>query len=166
MKTNYLNESINNVDDNFHLDFSELKILVKEVNDAIAKGVYLDKIPKLRFCPENKGKCNPYGYDIVKNPNIEIPKIFYRRNRMLNKLIRVQREFHFVESNIEYYRELTFREKEIIQLLARGNNNPKIAEKLFISRCTVEQHRKNINHKLKIKSFPHLMKYAYSFDLI
>ena len=166
MKMTYLNDRNNNIDDTFQSDFIELKTLVQEVNDAITKGTYLDKIPKLRFSPENKGKFNPYGYDIVKNPKLKIPKTLCRRNRILHKLIRVKKEFHFVDNNIDHYRELTFREKEIIQLLAQGHNNPKIAEKLFISRCTVEQHRKNINYKLKTRSFPDLMKYVYAFDLL
>ena len=88
------------------------------------------------------------------------------KNWLQHKLIRIQNEFKFVKKNHQYYQELTNREKEIIQLLGNGNNNPEIAKKLFISRYTVEQHRKHINSKLKTKTFTHLMKYAYAFNLI
>lgn len=81
------------------------------------------------------------------------------------KLNRIHSEIKFVKDHIISYKKLTQREKEIITLLAKGNNNPHIASQLFISRSTVEQHRKNINSKLCVKSFPQLMRYAYAFDI-
>ncbi len=60
----------------------------------------------------------------------------------------------------------TEREMEVFQLLALGANNPAIAEKLFISRRTVEEHRKKINQKLDIYSPNELLTYAYAFDVI
>ena len=90
----------------------------------------------------------------------------YRRNRLFHKFIRIKKELDFINKNIKNFRAITPREKEVIRLLANGNNNSEIAEQLFISRFTVEQHRKNINRKLKIKSFPHLILYSYAFDLV
>ena len=89
-----------------------------------------------------------------------------RRNYLFHKLIRIQKQFRFVKKHQKKFQTLTSREKEVIQHLGEGNSNPDIAKKLFISRYTVEQHRKNINRKLKIKSFSHLLKYVYAFDLI
>ena len=83
-----------------------------------------------------------------------------------HKINRIQKEIRFAQDNLIKYQKLTSREREIIKLLAIGNNNPKIAEQLFISRYTVEQHRKNINSKLSVKSFPQLMLFVYAFDLI
>ena len=83
-----------------------------------------------------------------------------------HKLNRIQKEMKFAQNNLIRYQKLTRREKEIIMLLAKGNNNPKIAEQLFISRFTVEQHRKNINAKLNVKSFPQLMPFVYAFDIL
>ncbi|MDN3667265.1 response regulator transcription factor [Algibacter miyuki] len=82
------------------------------------------------------------------------------------KFFRIKEELQFVKRNTEKYNKLTNREKEIIQLLGEGHNNPQIAEQLFISRSTVEQHRKNINNKLKVKSFSNLMRFIYAFNLI
>ena len=55
---------------------------------------------------------------------------------------------------------LTTREREILQLVAEGNSNKKIAEALFISPKTVETHRAHIMDKLNIHDRAGLIKYA------
>lgn len=82
------------------------------------------------------------------------------------KIIRIFEEQLFREKNIEIFSRLTVREKQILTQLAQGLNNPQIAEDLFISRRTVEQHRKNINRKLHIKSFRDIINFAQAFNLI
>lgn len=62
--------------------------------------------------------------------------------------------------------ELSIREKEVLQLVALGNANREIAEKLFISIHTVISHRKNITEKLGIKSISGLTVYAILNNLI
>jgi len=114
----------------------------------------------------NRGQINRFGYDINKGKKLIIDHSVYRKNRLRHKLIRIQKEFEFVKNNIDKYHKLTRREKEIMQLLAKGCNNPIIATQLFISRKTVEHHRKHINCKLNIKSFSNLMKFIYAFDLV
>lgn len=47
---------------------------------------------------------------------------------------------------------LSQREKEIAGLLIKGLSSRKIAEELFLSRHTVDTHRRNILHKLRLKS--------------
>ncbi|WP_158850220.1 response regulator transcription factor [Algibacter sp. L1A34] len=89
-----------------------------------------------------------------------------KKIQLSRKFFRIKEELQFVKKNSEKFNKLTKREKEIIQLLGKGFNNPNIAEQLFISRSTVEQHRKNINFKLSIKSFTHIMRYVYAFNLI
>ncbi|MDN5205533.1 helix-turn-helix transcriptional regulator [Fulvivirgaceae bacterium BMA10] len=93
-----------------------------------------------------------------------IDEIGLRRFR--KKVQRILEDQAFMRNNFERFTSLTNREEEILTLLALGHNNPKIADLLFISRRTVEQHRKNINYKLGIKSFPDILKYAQAFDLI
>ena len=56
--------------------------------------------------------------------------------------------------------ELTSREREVIKLIAEGKTNKKIANLLFISTRTVENHRANIMKKLKIGHASDLVKYA------
>lgn len=60
---------------------------------------------------------------------------------------------------------LTKREIEIIQLIKEELTNKQIADKLFLSLFTVETHRKNIMHKLKLNSAVSLMKFILDFKL-
>lgn len=60
---------------------------------------------------------------------------------------------------------LTKREIEIIQLIKAELTNKQIAEKLFLSIFTIETHRKNIMHKLKLNNPASLMKFILDFDL-
>lgn len=61
---------------------------------------------------------------------------------------------------------LSAREIEIIKLIAEGNTNKEIAEKLFLSTLTVNTHRKNILSKLQIKNTASLIKFAIESKLI
>jgi DNA-binding NarL/FixJ family response regulator len=55
---------------------------------------------------------------------------------------------------------LTPREREVIQLLAEGHRNKKIALKLGISVKTVETHRTTLMRKIGVKSIVELVRYA------
>ncbi|MFO7826475.1 MAG: LuxR C-terminal-related transcriptional regulator [Cyclobacterium sp.] len=82
------------------------------------------------------------------------------------KIKRIIAEELFKRDHEAQFSTLTERELEVFRRLAMGENNPKIAECLFISRRTVEQHRKKINQKLDIHSPNELLTYAYAFDVI
>jgi DNA-binding NarL/FixJ family response regulator len=64
------------------------------------------------------------------------------------------------------YDSLTRREQEVLRLLAEGLSAKKIAEKLFISPKTVENHRTNIMNKLDLHSTVELVRYAARLGLI
>ena len=83
-----------------------------------------------------------------------------------HKLQRIQDQEDFRESNQKLFDSLTKREVEIISLVTKDFNNLQISEKLFISRYTVEQHRKNINKKLEINNAIQLFQFALSFNLV
>jgi DNA-binding NarL/FixJ family response regulator len=55
---------------------------------------------------------------------------------------------------------LTSRESTIVQLIADGESNKRIAGILGISLKTVETHRANIMHKLELRSTADLVRYA------
>lgn len=62
--------------------------------------------------------------------------------------------------------ELTHREVEVIKSLAEGLSDKEMADKLFISRRTVETHKKNIREKLNLNSTAELVKYAIKNRII
>jgi DNA-binding NarL/FixJ family response regulator len=55
---------------------------------------------------------------------------------------------------------LTRREREVFELLIRGNSNDEIATQLFISRRTVETHRQRIMKKLSAHSLAQMQRVA------
>jgi len=57
-------------------------------------------------------------------------------------------------------RNVTPREREIIQLLAEGKSNKEAASELNVSTRTIETHRANIMHKLGLNSLSDLVRYA------
>ncbi|MCC8133503.1 MAG: LuxR C-terminal-related transcriptional regulator [Tannerellaceae bacterium] len=57
-------------------------------------------------------------------------------------------------------KELSPRETDVLQLIAKGSTNKEIADKLHISLNTVLSHRKNITAKLGIKTVSGLTFYA------
>jgi DNA-binding NarL/FixJ family response regulator len=61
---------------------------------------------------------------------------------------------------------LTAREREVVQLIAEGNSNKKIAQLLSISVKTVETHRSASMRKLDIHSTADLVRYAVRHKLI
>jgi DNA-binding CsgD family transcriptional regulator len=83
-----------------------------------------------------------------------------------DKLEQMNALAEFKRSRSKLYNKLTPREIEILTLLAEGNNNPEIASTLGISRRTVENHRKSINRKLRIRHFRDIIKYALAFALV
>lgn len=61
---------------------------------------------------------------------------------------------------------ITTREMEILQLIALGLTSQEISNRLFISKNTVETHRKNLLSKLNVKNTAALLKYAYKHRLV
>jgi two-component system, NarL family, response regulator NreC len=61
---------------------------------------------------------------------------------------------------------LTPREQEVLSMLAEGQSNEAIADRLAISRHTVARHRENLMRKLNLHSRGELVKYAIRKGLI
>ncbi|WP_344848810.1 response regulator transcription factor [Pedobacter jeongneungensis] len=62
--------------------------------------------------------------------------------------------------------ELSSREIEILQLIGQGLTNIEMADKLFISRRTVEGHRQNLIDKTGAKNTAALMRFAYTKGIL
>lgn len=64
------------------------------------------------------------------------------------------------------FEKLTQRQREILQLIAEGNNTHEIAQKLSISVKTVETHRMQLMERLNIHDIAGLVRYAIRIGLI
>jgi DNA-binding NarL/FixJ family response regulator len=70
------------------------------------------------------------------------------------------------EAGQDTYDLLTTREREVLQLAARGHTNPEIATRLFISSRTVEMHRANLMRKLNLHTQTDLIRYALKRGIV
>ncbi len=89
----------------------------------------------------------------------------------IQKIVYDQRTFFFEEisdlKTLSFSKSIvTKREKEIIQLIAQEFTVSEIAERLFISKHTVETHKKNIFYKLQVKTNVGLVKKAFQLGYI
>jgi DNA-binding NarL/FixJ family response regulator len=64
------------------------------------------------------------------------------------------------KSEYEAYKQLSDRERQVLQLIAEGNSTKEIAFKLHVSVKTIESHRQNIMTKLRIHNLAGLTKFA------
>jgi len=85
-------------------------------------------------------------------------------HRVVESLVKAEeKEAKITDSG---YASLSSRERQVMRLLAEGLPKKEIAEKLFISPKTVENHRANIMNKLDIHSNMDLVRYAAKLGLI
>ncbi len=61
---------------------------------------------------------------------------------------------------------LTRREKEILQLICKAHSSKEIADQLFISLNTVENHRKRLFQKMNVKNMAGLVRKALAIGLV
>lgn len=64
------------------------------------------------------------------------------------------------------FQSLTKREKEILNMLAKGLTNLQIGDQLFLSSNTVRTHRNRIYKKLDIRHFKDVIHYTQAFKLL
>jgi DNA-binding NarL/FixJ family response regulator len=62
--------------------------------------------------------------------------------------------------------ELSAREEEIVFLICKGLSNQEIADKLYLSKRTVDKHRENILHKTQSKNTAGIVMYAVKNGIV
>ena len=65
-----------------------------------------------------------------------------------------------------FFPKISRREKEVLRLIIQEHTTQEIADKLFISSKTAENHRSNIMRKLGLHSTIELVRYAAKIGLI
>ena len=78
----------------------------------------------------------------------------------------VSKKVQFHRNHIELHEDLTARERDILGLLAKGYENQRIADELFISLKTVKTHVSNILSKLEVGDRTQAVVYAFQHHLV
>jgi len=93
---------------------------------------------------------------------------YFMDSSVSHKVIKKLLQFPEKEAKITdaSYDTLTPREQEIMVLLAEGLSSKEIADKLFISPKTVDNHRSNIFRKLNLHSVIELIRYAARLGIV
>lgn len=77
------------------------------------------------------------------------------------RLDRMQRQEYFsLETNLERYRSLTEREREIMMHVVTGQMNKQIAASIGLSDVTVKIHRAQVMRKMGVSSLAELVRIA------
>ena len=156
------------------LESLDIDLLITDVSMPEISGIELVKIvktkfPKLKilvmstyknmFCKKEidaylmKDSDSEILIDTIKSVVLENKKIF-------SEELDETDGFDFSKSLVSK------REREIIKLISEEYNSEEIAEKLFISKHTIEAHRKNIFMKLQVNNIAGLIKKAISLGII
>ena len=73
----------------------------------------------------------------------------------------VSKKVEYHRNHMELHEELTARERDVLQLIAKGYENQRIADELFISLKTVKTHVSNILAKLEVSDRTQAAVYAF-----
>ena len=93
---------------------------------------------------------------------------YFMDNSVCQRVVKRLTELPARNANISdaAYGTLSPREQEVMRLMAEDYSNREIAEKLYISPKTVENHRTNIMNKLGLHSTIELVRYAAKIGMI
>ena len=152
------------LDENPNFDLILLDVVMPNLDGwetlkAIRKNEKTAKIPIIMLTSVNEANKQISGLkfgadDYIVKPFV-LPNLLARIEALLrrsswNKDEKNINPLPFVEDND--LGALTSREKEILSLVAKGESNQQIADKLFVREVTVKTHLNSIYRKLKVKS--------------
>ncbi|NOY35953.1 MAG: helix-turn-helix transcriptional regulator [Chlorobi bacterium] len=132
--------------------FLDPEITFPEIIGQQLEGIPVFERPKiilLSWGTPGRNKNHPHVLDLSQSKSLVLPQ--------LKDYLGTPEKESFAYSTTD---PLSKREINILRLVALGNTNKEIAEKLFISTHTVITHRKNITRKLGIKTVSGLTVYA------
>ena len=103
------------------------------------------------------------AFDYLLKP-IDIDELRDTINRLLCPVRNSTIKDHSTKTN-DLIARLSERENEIFKFIVQGKTSNEIANVLFISKKTVDTHRRNILHKLGLRSSIEIIIYAYKNNL-
>ena len=87
----------------------------------------------------------------------------YYEQKIMNEFIHYQKSKPATEKEKA---KITRREKEVLKHMINGNTTIEISNKLFVSKSTIDSHRKNILSKLNVKNTLELIKLSLYKKLV
>lgn len=148
----FLDVNLNGVNMMEHLD--EINTIRKNTKIIVFTAYTSDKIKALALAK------NVDGF-LDKNTSIEELEFAIKEVLSGNAYINQKEDLSFSMEDspdkFEKINSLTKRERDVVNLIVKGNTNETIAKKLFLSFQTVQSHRKNIYRKLDIHSATELI---------
>ncbi len=179
-------EALNGVEAMKIISEEDIDVLLTDINMPEMDGIELTKIVKSQYpdikvlvlTMHNEGEiineiiqAEADGY-ILKNTGKKelveaINKIMddgtYYSNEVLTIMMHDAKREKKIHDNTK---SLTEREVEILKLIVQEYSSVQIAERLFISKNTVDTHRKNMLQKTGIKTIVGLIKFAISNNIV
>lgn len=111
-----------------------------------------------------------YGYILKTSSAAEIAQAIRKTandEQVIAPKVSEKLRHHELDQSRHYlHDDLTKREFEVLQLVAKGKSNSEIASELFISLKTVKTHVSNILSKLQVEDRTQATIYAYQHQLI
>lgn len=68
--------------------------------------------------------------------------------------------------NFHTFNKLTQRETEVLRLLSQEYSSKEIAEGLFLSKATIESHRRNLLLKMQVKNVAGLIRKSFEVGIL
>lgn len=137
------------------LNFPEIKVMILSMHCSV------DYVKEALACEAD-------GYMLKNNGQEEF--LFALDSLIENGFFYAEKIIPYIYSKLKHESthnspKLTKRELEVLELIIQENTSKEIAEKLFISKQTVDTHRLNIMQKTNSKSIVGLIKYAVKNEL-
>lgn len=153
-------------------DIENIKVLI---DDFISKEEFTNPLNCLSYIQRMRYTKSSTDYELILTTakvNVATAELFcistpfHVFKELSQKVTKSYEEHEYVKSMLKASKTLTKREKTIIPMMSEGLRTKEIADLLFLSPFTVENHKKNIKRKLSVKTPQQLLKFASTFGLL
>ncbi len=147
-------------DNKSHIDYEQYKVLIYMTHDLLSLVKIKCKYKKNKHC----------HLILADGEDISILKTLNEENFIIIdsdcRVSEFRENLLYLNPKQKDEINITRREKEILSLILKGQNNYKIANQLGISERTIEAHKRNIYMKIGVHSITQLTLWAVNNKLI